>query len=433
VAGIFRLFSIVTIMLAYSARAVNHRGKIPKSCYKSHNPENAIMARQSGTLSAALAHHWLVGMRGGEKMLAVLAEQFPQAPIYTLIARHDQLDPHLSNHPIKTSWLQKWSWIPDLQRKALPLLFAAAGSLDASQHDVVLCSDAAGIKAIRTRPDALKLCYCHSPIRYVWDLYDQYYANAGLAGRLGLRAFAKKVRDKDRLAADSVTAFMANSRHVAERIKRCYDRNSVVIPPPVDTDFPQNNNPPENYYLIVSEHVSYKRNDLAIDACTQLNKPLVVIGTGPLLKSMRQRAGSSVRFLGWQSDDVVRSHLQHCRALLFCGQEDFGMVPVEAQAAGRPVIAYAAGGALETVKDNQTGIYFKEQTVDSVTDAIQRFESTDNLYTPQLIQEHAAQFSTQKFIDRFNRFYHWCLAHYQMGGADQVRQAMIKIDREAFL
>ncbi|MHC4441875.1 MAG: glycosyltransferase [Planctomycetota bacterium] len=391
------------------------------------------MNQPANTLSVALAHHWLVTMRGGEKVLAALANVFPQAPIYTLIARKEHLHPNLQNHQIKTSWLQKLSFIPNIQRKALPLLPPAARSLDATAHNVVICSDAATIKNIRTAPAALKICYCHSPIRYVWDMYKQYYDAAGPLGKIGLRLFAKRVREADRIAANTVTAFIANSKFVAERILRCYDLNSVVIPPPVNTDFPPNNHPPDDYYLVVGEHVSYKRNDLAIDACTKLSKPLIVIGTGPRLNHMRRRAGKSVRILGWQSDQQIRKHLARCRALLFCGQEDFGIVPVEAQAAGRPVIAYRAGGALETVKENATGIFFNQQNTDSVIDAIKRFESTKNLAQPTEIQQHAQQFSSQKFIERFNKFYNWCLNHYQTGQNQKVRQEMKNIDREAFM
>jgi len=372
-------------------------------------------------------------MRGGEKTLAVLAAMFPDARIYTLLARWDQLDPALRARRIDVSWLQRLVWIPDLQRKALPVLAAAARSLDATAHDVVICSDAATIKAIRTRPDALKLCYCHTPMRYVWDLREAYYASAGPVGRVGLRLFAERLRQADRRAAERVTAFIANSRHVADRVRRSYNRPSVVIPPPVDTDYPPNDQPPEDFYLVVAEQVAYKRTDLAVEACNRLARRLVVIGTGPLLSEMRRRSGRLVRALGWQDDAVVRDHLRRCRAVLFCGEEDFGMVPVEAQAAGRPVIAFKAGGALETVVENRSGIFFDDQQVESVIEAVERFESADSLWTPSQIQAHAAQFSIGRFRQRFGRFYQWCRRRYQTGGPNRVREAMATIDREAFI
>jgi len=383
--------------------------------------------------TVAVAHHWFMSMRGGEKTASVLADMFPDAPIYTLLARPAELDDTLRARRLYTSWLQRFGWIPDLQRKALPLLACAARSLDATRYHVVICSDAAIIKAIRTAPDTLKLCYCHSPMRYVWDLYDAYYRGAGWSGKLGLRLFADRLRRADRRAASSVTAFVANSRDVADRIRRNYDRPAVVIPPPVDTDLPKNDLPTEDYYLVVSELVSYKRNDLAIDACTRLRKPLIVIGTGPLLADLRRRAGPTVRILGWQSDAIVRDHLMRCRVLLFCGREDFGLVPVEAQAAGRPVIAYRAGGATETVRDGETGVFFDAQTVDSVVDSIRRFESSRSLWPPARIQSHARQFGIETFRRRFRRFYDWCLDHDHTGGPQRVREAMTTIDRDAFL
>jgi len=403
------------------------------SCQNRLLADNAAMADPSKEPTVALAHHWLMSMRGGEKTLAVLADMFPDAPIYTLLARWDQLDATLRARQFHTSWLQRFGWIPDLQRKALPLLACAARSLDATSYHVVICSDAATIKAIRSAPDALKLCYCHSPMRYVWDLYDAYYRGASGLGRLGLRLFANRLRRADRQAAAGVTAFVANSRDVADRIRRNYDRPAVVIPPPVDTNFPKNDLLTEDYYLVVGEHVSYKRNDLAIDACTRLSKPLVMIGTGPLLADMRRRAGPTVRVLGWQPERGVRDHLRRCRALLFCGREDFGMVPVEAQAAGRAVIAYRAGGATETVRDLETGVFFDTQDVDSVIDAIGRFESSHSLWPPERIQSHARQFSIEAFRRRFRRFYDFCLEHHRAGGPQRVRGAMTTIDREAFL
>lgn len=382
------------------------------------------MAKPASEKSVALAHHWLVGMRGGEKVLAALAEMFPEAPIYTLVARPKQLDAVLRERRIETSWLQRLAWIPNVQRKALPLLPAAARSLDATGHDVVICSDAAIVKAIRTRPEALKLCYCHSPMRYLYDLYAAYRARAGFVDRLGLSLFAGRVRRADQAAAESVTGFIANSRCVAERIRRCYGRGSVVIYPPVDTDFPEPLNTPEDFYLVVGEHVSYKRNDLAIAACNRLQRRLIVIGSGPLLGAARRLAGPTVQVPGWQSDDVVRDHLRRCRALLFCGEEDFGIVPVEAQAAGRPVIAYGAGGATETVVDGATGLFFREQRPEAVAAAIERFETCRTLRAPVDIQAHAAQFSAARFRDEFNRFYTWCLELYRAGGAQRVRTAV---------
>jgi glycosyltransferase involved in cell wall biosynthesis len=383
--------------------------------------------------SVALAHHWLVTMRGGEKALAAIAEAFPSAPIYTLLSRPEQLEDSLRNRQIITSWLQRFGWISGVQRYALPLLPSAARSLDASNHDVVICSDAAIIKAIRTRDDALKICYCYSPMRYLWDLYDEYYAHSGIMGRIGLKLFAEPVRRADLKAAETVSAFVAISRFVADRIRRAYNQPSVIIPPPGVTDYPPNIEPPEDFYLVVGEHVPYKRNDLAIDACTQAGKRLVVIGGGPLLNAMRTRAGKTVEVLGWQPDTVVRDYMRRCRALLFCGQEDFGIVPVEVQAAGRPVIAYGSGGILETVVEGGSGVFFKEQSVGNLIEALERFETSESLWPSAQIQEHARQFDIGQFHQRFTRFYDWCISIYQASGPGGVRQAMAAVGPDSFL
>lgn len=382
------------------------------------------MATDTSGESVALAHHWLVGMRGGEKVLAALAELFPEAPVYTLLARPARLDAPLRAARIEASWLQRFAWIPHLQRLAFPLLARAARSLDVSAYDVVICSDAATIKGVRARADALKLCYCHSPMRYVWDLYDEYRARAGLPGRIGLKLFSGPVRRADEAAAETVTAFVANSRHVAERIRRCYGRASVVIYPPVDVDFPEPLITPEDFYVVVGAHVGYKRNDLAIQACNALGRRLVVVGGGPQLKRMRRLAGPTVEVLGWQPDEVVRDYLRRCRALLFCGQEDFGIVPVEAQAAGRPVIAYGRGGAPETVVNGRTGVFFGEQTVEAVIAAMKNLEARMSEFSPESIQAHARRFSAARFRDEFRRFYVWCLELYRAGGPHRVRAAI---------
>ena len=240
-------------------------------------------------VSVALAHHWLMSMRGGERVLAVLAEMFPAAPIYTLLARRDSLDERLLARDLRRSRLQWFNWIPDLQRKALPVLPAAARSLDARAFDAVICSDAAVVKAIRARAGALKVCYCHSPMRYVWDLYEDYFRAAGPLGRVGLRLCAGRVRRADRQAAETVTVFVANSRAVADRIRRNYERGCVVIYPPVDVDFGRPPAEAEDYYLVVGECVGYKRHDLAVEACARLRRHLVVIGTGPALSDLRRR------------------------------------------------------------------------------------------------------------------------------------------------
>ncbi len=370
------------------------------------------MVPEPTNLRVAIAHQWFAYMRGGEKVAEAIGEFFPDAPLFALMADRGVMTPSLLRHPLRTSFLQALTRLSGSHRHWLPLFPRAAESLDATAFDLVICSDAATIKGIRTRPDAVKVCYCHSPMRYVWDQTADYARNTGLAGRLALRLFAERLRRWDRAAAQTVTAFIANSNHTADRIRRCYGRESTVIHPPVRTDFPPPA-APEDFYLVVGEQVEYKRNDLALEACARLGRRLVVIGEGPVLPGLRLRAaaaGANVEFLGRQPDDVLRGHYRRCRALLFCGQEDFGIVPVEAMAAGRPVIAYARGGSVETVVPDLTGILFSDQTVDVVADAIRRFETASDQFDPAEIQRHAQQFSHERFRAEFAGFLRSVLA-----------------------
>lgn len=358
------------------------------------------------SLRVAIAHHWFVARRGGEKVVDAIAAMFPDAPLFALAADPETLPPELRRRPIHTSFLQTLACWSGSHRHWLALFPQAAESLDATAYDLVICSDAATIKGIRTRPDAIKICYCHSPMRYVWGQGDDYAAQSGAAGSLALRLLGPRLRRWDRQAAQGVTAFVANSRHVAERIRQCYGREARVIYPPVDTDAPPALEKPDDFYLVVGEQVEYKRNDLAIEACARTNRKLVVIGDGPLLARFRRQFAErpNIRFLGRQPDDVLRAHYRRCRALLFCGQEDFGIVPVEAMAAGRPVIAYGHGGATESIVPGVTGILFDRQEPDAVEDAINQSEKLLEDFEPAAIQRHAASFATERFQKEFRQF-----------------------------
>ena len=355
----------------------------------------------------AIAHHWFAHMRGGEKVAEAIGEVFPDAPLYALMANRDIMTPSLLRHPLQTSFLQTLTRISGSHRHWLPLFPRAAESLDATAFDLVICSDAATMKGIRTRRDAIKVCYCHSPMRYVWEQSEDYLANTTPARRLGLQLFAQRLRQWDRAAAQGVSAFVANSQHTAARIQRCYGRTATVIYPPVRTDFPPPLPEPDAFYLVVGEQVEYKRNDLAVEACIQMRRNLVVIGDGPVLGRLRSaanEAGSTVWFLGRQPNEVLADCYRRCRALLFCGQEDFGIVPVEAMAAGRPVIAYGRGGVMESVIPGETGVVFAEQRCDSVIDAILDFESQQDHFDPARIQQHARRFSHERFREEFAAF-----------------------------
>ena len=347
-----------------------------------------------------LLHYWLVSHRGGEAVLAALAELFPGAPVHTHVQDPALTVELLPGHPIHTSLIARLPWARRLYQSYLPLMPWACELLDLSDYDLVISSESGPIKGVVTRPDALHLCYCHSPMRYVWDLAVDYNRRARGPKRWLHALLLPWLRQWDRLSADRVDHFVANSQFVAQRIRKVYRREATVIHPPVDTDyFVPSSEPPQDFYLLVGQLVLYKRADLAVEACSRAGRPLVVIGTGEQERHLRRMAGPTVRFLGRQSREVIRWHYQHCRALLFPGLEDFGIVPVEAMACGRPVIAYGRGGATETVKPDVTGIWFPEQTVMSLLGAMEALE--DHLWDGARIRQWAEGFGQQRFQQQF--------------------------------
>jgi len=354
----------------------------------------------------ALAHHWLVGMRGGEKVLEQFSLLFPGSPIYTLVADVSRLSAQIAAHPIRSSWLQRIPGSARQYKKMLPLFPAAVSALRVSGGPrLLLSSDASVIKGIYCPPDIPHVCYCHSPPRYLWELQGDYLKSAetaGMIGRLAFRSVIPYVRRFDQRAAGRVTEFIANSAFVQERIKRCYQRDSVVIHPPVDIESFDWQRDPEDFYLIVSQLVPYKRIDLAVEAFTRMGRRLVVIGEGPELNNLRKIAGPSVRFLGSQPFSVLKEHYERCRAFVFPGIEDFGITPLEAQAAGKPVIALGKGGALETVIDGSTGLFFPDQTVDSLCEAVLRSDGTS--FDPRVMRAQAERFSPTAFRQKISDF-----------------------------
>jgi glycosyltransferase involved in cell wall biosynthesis len=349
----------------------------------------------------ALVHHWLLSMRGGERVLEAVARLISDAPIFTLLARPTELSEALQSRDIRTSFLDRLPGARNHHRNFLPLYPLAARSLDCRGYDVVIISDAALVKGVRTDPGALVLCYCHSPMRSIWELTDAYAAQLGLLRGTALRCVSHRLRDWDRRAARRVDHFAANSRFVQDRIRRCYARDSEVIYPPVRVPPVCPERQPEDFYLMVGELAEYKRTDLGVAACAKLRRRLKVIGDGPQMRRLRRLADSNVELLGRATDEEIRHHLSRCRALLFCAEEDFGIVPVEAMAAGCPVIAYARGGACETVLDGRTGLLFGQQTVESVADAIQRFEADAESFDPAYLHARAKQFSNEAFAANF--------------------------------
>ncbi len=354
-------------------------------------------------MKVALVHYWLVGMRGGEKVLEALCEMFPDADIYTHVYSPQDVSATIRKHQVFTSFIQKLPFAKSAYQKYLPFMPFALEQLDLSRYDLVISSESGPAKGVILNPETLHICYCHTPMRYLWDMYHEYRRQAGLMTRLFMPLIAHWLRLWDVASANRVDVFIANSRYVASRIKKNYRREVVVIPPPVDTlNFRTQSH--EDYYLIVGQLVPYKRVDIAVAAFNETGKRLVIIGSGSEEQSLKKQAGSNIEFLSSQPDEVLVDHYSRCRALVFPGKEDFGIVPVEAMASGKPVIAYGLGGALDTVVDGETGILFDSQTPQGLIDAISRFESLpDDHFCEDSLQQHASQFSIQEFKDKIGQ------------------------------
>jgi glycosyltransferase involved in cell wall biosynthesis len=360
-----------------------------------------------------LVHDWLTGMRGGEKCLEVVCRHWPEAHLRTLLHCPGSVTDAIERLRPRASWLNLLPGVSRYYRYLLPLMPAVMSSLRLPECDLVVSlSHCVAKSACPPRAQdgtpVPHVCYCFTPMRYAWHLRRSYFDGRfrGLKSRL-LDILLRRLRAWDRHSADRVSHFVAISRTVQARIKECYDRSSVVIHPPVDTDFyhpaPL---PRQDNYLIVSAFAPYKRLDLAIEACNRLKRPLVIIGKGQDEARLRALAGPTIHFLGWQPDGFLRDQLRRCRALLFPGEEDFGIVPVEAMACGTPVIAFGRGGVTETVAPlgpalEPTGLFFPEQSADSLADAILRFEAQQQDFDPEAARRQALRFSTQLFAEQF--------------------------------
>jgi len=364
-------------------------------------------AGEWSALRVALVHDWLTGMRGGERCLEVFCELFPCAPLYTLLNVPGSVSPLIERRRIVTSFVQRLPGAATRYRHYLPLFPAAIRSFDFSDFDLVLSLSHCVAKGARVSPGAMHLSYCFTPMRYVWDLYDDYFgARAPWTARLAMPPVAAALRRWDR-RTDNVHGFAAISRHIAERIRRVWARDAEVIYPPVDVDrFAIAPDGPGDYYLVVSALVPYKRVDLAVEAANRVGRRLIVVGTGPEEPRLRALAGPTVEFLGWRTDPEVSVLYSRCRAVIFPAVEDYGIVPLEAAAAGRPTLALGRGGALETMVglddggEPPTAVFFAEQTADAVVDAIGRFEAARPRFDPQALRARAMRFDVKRFRRR---------------------------------
>ena len=375
-------------------------------------------------MKIAIVHDWLTGMRGGEKCLEVLCKLYPYADLFTLLHIPGSVSQSIESHSIHTSFIQNLPFVKSKYRYYLPLMPFAIESFDLRKYDLILSSSHCVAKSVKPRPGSLHICYCHTPMRYIWDQFDQYFCRvkSGFIPWAIMKMLRPWLQWWDSKTSCRVDDYIANSRHVQKRIKKYYLKGATIIHPPVDTKrFKPSGEKKKDYFLIVSAFAPYKRVDLAVEAFNKLGYPFVVVGEGQDADLLRRMASSNIRFEGWLDDMSIADHYAGCRAFVFCGEEDFGISLLEAQAMGRPVIALGRGGALETVIPdrktwkpdtgipenktvNPTGVFFYEQTSEDLIKAIQHFESVESQFDAEKIQEHAAQFDVAVYRDRMKKF-----------------------------
>jgi glycosyltransferase involved in cell wall biosynthesis len=354
-------------------------------------------------MKIAVVHDYFTQLGGAEKVAEQLYRMLPDPSLFATVAFRSCMPAGIGNVPIQTSWMQKLPGIEKYYRLYFLLYPFAVNDLDLSSYELVLSSSSGYAKGVTTSRDAVHVCYCHTPMRWAWN-FDSYSEREsfGFSQRTLLPMLISGLQRWDKDASRQPDHFVANSRVVAERIRRIYGRTAEVIHPPIDVDRFRFSKEREDYYVVLSRLVSYKRIDLAVRACSQFKKKLIVLGDGPDRKSLEAIAGPTVQFLGRVSDADAEHIVARCKALLFPGEEDFGMVPLEVAAAGRPTIAFRAGGALETIVENSTGLFFDHQTTESLGDAIERFES--HQWSPNVLRKHSEQFGVDVFRERFGVF-----------------------------
>lgn len=358
-------------------------------------------------MKVALVHDWLVNYGGAEDVVSAILEIYPDADIYTLVHDKNKMKNHFQKNAIYTSRLQKIPFATKLYTKFLKFMPKAFESFDFSGYDLVICSSSSCAKGAITPPSTAQIAYVHTPMRYAWDLFFEYRKRSGFMTRFFMGRWMPQIRLWDYASSQRIDKIVTNSNYISRRVKKFWNREAQVIYPPVNTDYfvPAGKEKREDFYVFFSRLVPYKRADIAIDACAALGKKLVVIGGGSEEKKLQERAkgNPNISFTGRISDEEVRSRLQKCKALIFCAEEDFGIIPVQAQACGTPVIAYGKGGATETVVDKKTGVFFEEQNSQNLQAAIKEFEKLEaaKSFDSKKIAAHAKSFSRERFIKEF--------------------------------
>lgn len=357
----------------------------------------------------ALVHHWFVGMTGGERVCEAICEILDTPDLFSLVAKPDTLSPVLKKSPLSTSFVQRIPGALKWYRYYACLFPLAVELFDLGSYDLVISSDASTVKGVITGPQTCHICYCHSPMRYAWNMFHDYRKSRGALTGFMMALVMHYLRLWDYSASARVDYFAANSHTVKNRIKTTYGRDARVIYPPCDTERFSVSDGTDDYYLFVGRLVDYKRADLAVRAFCDNGRRLLIIGDGPQKDYVKSISGKNIEILEWVSDDDLSRLYSRCKALIFPGEEDFGIVPVEAQASGRPVIACGRGGALETVVPGKTGLFFSEQTPSALNQAVAEFESRCDSFDSQAIRRNAERFDKERFHREFAEFIQECL------------------------
>jgi glycosyltransferase involved in cell wall biosynthesis len=348
-------------------------------------------------MRVALVHYWLVGMRGGERVLERLLHLYPDADIFTHVYDPDAVSALIRNRVVKTSFIQKLPGAVKHYKKYLPFMPMALEQLDLRGYDLVISSESGPAKGVIAPPDALHICYCHSPMRYLWDHYHDYQRSAGRVVRAATPALFHRLRQWDVTSAARVDEIVANSNFIRRRIRRAWGREASVVHPPVPVDEFRPANDIADSFLWVGQMTHYKRADLALDAFNRLGLPLVMVGTGDMEGQLRKRAGPNITFHSKLNFAQLKQAYAACRALIFTAEEDFGIVPVEANASGRPVIAFGRGGITDSIIPESTGMFFDRQDSDVLIDAVERFEAWHSHFDPAAAIANAARFAPEHF------------------------------------
>ena len=368
-----------------------HDNTVPMANYRRRTPRVAII------------HYWLVTMRGGERVLEQLLRLFPQADVFTHVYKPDVVSQTIRNANVRTTFIQRLPRASHNYKTYLPLMPFALEEIDLRGYDLVISSESGPAKGVLAPPDATHICYCHSPMRYLWDHYHQYRDGAGRMGRTTMSTLFPSMRAWDMASAQRVDHVFANSRFIQSRIRRSWGRESTVLHPPVPV---RNYTPTDDVrgeYLWVGQMTAYKRPDIAVEAFNRLGLPLLMIGDGEMLGELRRKAKPNIRFVRWVNYSTLRLAFAQCKALVFTAEEDFGIVPVEANASGRPVIGYGRGGLKDTIIPGETGFFFDEQSTDALTEAVANFQRWGGDLDPESAVANARRFSPEVFQQGFVR------------------------------